>query len=35
MAQPGTVLLPGHDPEVFDRFRAIDDADPRFGIRVG
>lgn len=32
---PGTAFVAGHDPIVFDRFTALDPADPRFGVRVG
>lgn len=31
----GTALVAGHDPAVFDRFAALDAADPGFGVRVG
>jgi glyoxylase-like metal-dependent hydrolase (beta-lactamase superfamily II) len=34
-AQPGTVLLAGHDPLVLDRFEPWDPADPGFAVRVG
>jgi glyoxylase-like metal-dependent hydrolase (beta-lactamase superfamily II) len=34
-ARPGTVLLPGHDPLVLDRFEPWDPADPGFAVRVG
>lgn len=34
-AEPGTVLLPGHDPEVLTRFEPLDPADPGFAVRVG
>jgi glyoxylase-like metal-dependent hydrolase (beta-lactamase superfamily II) len=33
--QPATVLLPGHDPLVLDRFEPWDPADPTFAVRVG
>jgi glyoxylase-like metal-dependent hydrolase (beta-lactamase superfamily II) len=32
--EPDTVLLPGHDPLVLDRFEPIDPADPGLGVRV-
>lgn len=32
---PGTSLVAGHDPVVFDRFKALDPNDPGFGVRVG
>lgn len=32
---PGTAFVAGHDPVVFDRFPALDPADPGFGVRVG
>lgn len=31
---PGVAFVAGHDPLVFDRFRAIDEADEGFGVRV-
>jgi glyoxylase-like metal-dependent hydrolase (beta-lactamase superfamily II) len=31
----GTAFVAGHDPIVFDRFTALDAADPGFGVRVG
>lgn len=34
-AGPDTVLLPGHDPLVLDRFEPVDPADPGFAVRVG
>ncbi|CAM4062600.1 N-acyl homoserine lactonase family protein [Kibdelosporangium persicum] len=33
-ARPDTVLLPGHDPLVLDRFEPWDPADPGFAVRV-
>lgn len=33
--QPGTAFVAGHDPGVFDRFAALDPAEPGFGVRVG
>ncbi|MGP4014746.1 N-acyl homoserine lactonase family protein [Saccharopolyspora sp. 5N708] len=33
-AEPGTVLLPGHDPLVLERFEPLDPADPGFAVRV-
>lgn len=32
---PGTAYVAGHDPLVFERFVAIDPADPGFGVRAG
>ena len=34
-AEPRTLFVAGHDPAVFERFDAIDPADPGFGVRVG
>jgi glyoxylase-like metal-dependent hydrolase (beta-lactamase superfamily II) len=33
-AQPGTVLVPGHDPEVMQRFPLVDSNDPGFAVRI-
>lgn len=33
--EPGTVLLPGHDPDVMRRFPPLDPADPAFAVRAG
>lgn len=34
-AEPRTAFVAGHDPAVFTRFAALDEADPGFGVRVG
>lgn len=34
-AEPDTVLLPGHDPLVLERFEPLDPADPGFAVVVG
>lgn len=34
VAQPGAVLVPGHDPEVMRRFAPVDPDDPGFAVRI-
>lgn len=32
---PGAVMIPGHDPEVMNRFAPVDPADPLFAVHIG
>ena len=33
--QPSAVVIPGHDPDVMNRFAPVDPSDPSFAVRIG
>lgn len=35
LREPGAVMIPGHDPEVMNRFAPVEPADPSFAVRIG
>jgi len=34
LQRPGAVVIPGHDPEVMNRFAPVDASDPSFAVRI-
>jgi glyoxylase-like metal-dependent hydrolase (beta-lactamase superfamily II) len=34
LQRPGAVVIPGHDPEVMNRFAPVDPSDPMFAVRI-
>ena len=34
LQRPGAVVIPGHDPDVMNRFAPVDPADPSFAVRI-
>jgi glyoxylase-like metal-dependent hydrolase (beta-lactamase superfamily II) len=34
LQRPGAVVIPGHDPEVMNRFAPVDPSDPSFAVRI-
>lgn len=34
MQRPGALMIPGHDPDVMNRFAPVDKADPSFAVRI-
>lgn len=35
LLRPGAVVIPGHDPDVMNRFAPVDPATPSFAVRIG
>jgi glyoxylase-like metal-dependent hydrolase (beta-lactamase superfamily II) len=35
LQRPGAVVIPGHDPDVMNRFAPVDAGDPGFAVRIG